>query len=343
MSFITEFVESPGYKKIMGKVYGWGAALVLAGALFKIMHYPYAGPMLLVGMGTEIVIFFLSAFEPPHETPDWSLVYPELRGLDPTNIRGGGTGGGGSDLAALIESGNLDKETVEKLSEGIKKLAMTTSQLSDVSDASLATESYLQNIMQAGEAAGKFSNVQMKTAKTLEESTGILADSYTSSASNLAEASKKVAETYTSSAKTVADAGQKIADDLTTSGKSFAESINGSGNQLLESYNEMSKVMTQHLDSVNSSSKNYTEQLSEVNKNLSTINATYELQLKGLNEQAQTTQELNSGLSTIKEHLVQSVDDSKTYKEQVAALSKTIGELNSIYGNMLSAMNTGNR
>jgi len=322
MSFITEFVESPAYKKAMGKVYGWGAAVVLAGALFKIMHYPGAGWMLLIGMGTEIVIFFLSAFEPPHETPDWSLVYPELRGLEPTTSRGG-AGGGGSDLAALIESGNLDKEVVEKLSEGIKKLAVTTSQLSDVSDASLATESYIQNIMQAGDAVGKFSNVQMKTAKTLEETTGVLADSYTSSATSLAEASKKVAE------------------DITSSGKSLVESMNGSGNQLLESYSKMSSAMTQHIDSINNNSKSYTEQLNGVNKNLSAINATYELQLKGLNEQAQTTMELNSGLSTIKEHLSQSVDDSKAYKEQVAALSKTIGELNSIYGNMLSAMNTG--
>ena len=342
MSFITEFVESPGYKKIMGKVYGWGAAVVLAGALFKIMHYPYAGPMLLVGMGTEIVIFFLSAFEPPHETPDWSLVYPELRGLESAMNRGG-SGGGGSDLAALIESGNLDKEVVEKLSEGIKKLAMTTSQLSDVSDASLATESYTQNIMQAGDAVGKFSNVQMKTTKTLEETTGILADSYTSSASNIAEASKKVAETYTSSAQTVAQAGDRIAEDLTISGKSLVESVNGSGKQLLESYSKMSSAMTQHVESINNSSEDYTQRLSGVNKNLSAINATYELQLKGLNEQAQTTMELNSGLSTIKDHLSQSIDDSKAYKEQVAALSKTIGELNSIYGNMLSAMNTGSR
>ena len=105
MSFITEFVESPGYKKAMGKVYGFGAAIVLAGALFKIMHYPGAGWMLLIGMGTEIVIFSLSAFEPPHETPDWSLVYPELRGLETTTSRGGS--GGGSDLAALIDTSDL--------------------------------------------------------------------------------------------------------------------------------------------------------------------------------------------------------------------------------------------
>jgi gliding motility-associated protein GldL len=210
MGFITEFVESPGYKKIMGKVYGWGASVVLAGALFKIMHYPGAEIMLLLGMGTEIIIFFLSAFEPPHEQPDWSLVYPELRGLEPKGPRNKG-GGGGSDLAALVESGNLDQEVVDKLADGIKKLSATTSQLADVSNASLATESYLQNIKQAGDAVGKFSNVQLKTAKTLEETSG-----------KIAEAGSKVAEV-----------GSKVAEELNNSGKSFAESVKSSGNQLV--------------------------------------------------------------------------------------------------------------
>jgi uncharacterized protein YukE len=307
MSFITEFVESPAYKKVMGKVYGWGAAVVLAGALFKIMHYPGAEIMLLLGMGTEIIIFFLSAFEPPHEQPDWSLVYPELRGLEPKGSRNKG-GGGGSDLAALIESGNIEPEVVEKLSKGIKKLAATTEQLSDVSDASLATESYLQNLKQAGDAVGKFSNVQLKTAKTLEET------------------SEKLAET----GNKVADAGKKVASDLSSS-----------GNQLIQTYSEMGKAMSQYFENISGSSKDFTSKLGDVNKNLSAINAAYELQLKGLNEQAKATQELTGGLKTIKEHLGKSVEDTKEYRDQVAALSKTVGELNSIYGNMLSAMNPG--
>jgi len=307
MSFITEFVESPAYKKVMGKVYGWGASVVLAGALFKIMHYPGAEIMLLMGMGTEIIIFFLSAFEPPHEQPDWSLVYPELRGLETKGPRNRG-GGGGSDLAALIESGNLEPAVVEKLSNGIKKLAATTEQLSDVSDASLATESYLQNLKQAGDAVGKFSNVQLKTAKTLEET------------------SAKFAET----GNKFADAGKKVASDLSSS-----------GNQLIETYSEMGKAMSQYFEGISGSSKDFTSKLGDVNKNLTAINAAYELQLKGLNEQAKATQELTSGMKTIKEHLGKSVEDTKEYRDQVASLSKTVGELNSIYGNMLSAMNPG--
>ena len=68
---------SKKWKQFMAKLYGWGASVVIIGALFKIQHYPGAGPMLVLGLGTEAVIFFFSAFEPPHEDPDWSLVYPQ--------------------------------------------------------------------------------------------------------------------------------------------------------------------------------------------------------------------------------------------------------------------------
>ena len=69
---------SKGWKNLMAKMYGIGAAIVIIGAMFKINHYPGASEMLVVGLSTEAIIFFFSAFEPPHEDPDWSLVYPEL-------------------------------------------------------------------------------------------------------------------------------------------------------------------------------------------------------------------------------------------------------------------------
>ena len=62
----------------MSKLYGWGAAIVIVGALFKIEHWEGASEMLIIGLGTEAFIFFMSAFEPPHKEPKWELVYPEL-------------------------------------------------------------------------------------------------------------------------------------------------------------------------------------------------------------------------------------------------------------------------
>lgn len=292
MSF-TEFIESPGYKKVMGKVYGLGAAVVILGALWKILHLPGATAMLIAGLGTEAVIFALSAFEPPHEMPDWSLVYPELVGLEPGDgHKGRSVGGGGSDLAALVESGHLEPAVVEKLSEGIKKLSMTSSQLSDLSNASLATESYLQNMKQAGNAVGELASVQTKTAAALEDSVGQLSQS------------------YQSSAKTIAESGDNI---------------------------------RQHFDQLNANNKEYSNKLGDVTKNLSAINSAYELQLQGLNTQAEASQALTKGMGEIKTQFEQSVADAQIYKEQVAQLSKTVSELNTIYGNMLSAMNMGSK
>ena len=69
---------SKKWKNFMAKLDGGGAALVIVGALFKIEHWPFASVFLVIGLSTEAIIFFFSAFEPPHEDPDWSLVYPEL-------------------------------------------------------------------------------------------------------------------------------------------------------------------------------------------------------------------------------------------------------------------------
>jgi len=81
MASLADIVESSGWKKFMAKLYGWGASLVILGALFKINHWKGATFFLAVGMITEAIIFFFSAFEPLHEELDWTLVYPELAGM----------------------------------------------------------------------------------------------------------------------------------------------------------------------------------------------------------------------------------------------------------------------
>ena len=72
--------NSKNGKKIMNMVYGLGAAIVILGALFKIMHLPFGNEMLILGLVTEALVFTVSAFEPVDDELDWSLVYPELAG-----------------------------------------------------------------------------------------------------------------------------------------------------------------------------------------------------------------------------------------------------------------------
>ena len=74
--------KSNTFKKGMNMVYGLGAAVVIVGALFKIMHWPYGDLMLIIGLVTEACVFVVSAFEPVDTELDWSKVYPELAGED---------------------------------------------------------------------------------------------------------------------------------------------------------------------------------------------------------------------------------------------------------------------
>jgi len=178
MMSISELVETDGWKKFMAKVYGWGASVVMVGALFKIQHYPGAGPMLVVGLLTEAVIFFFSAFEPVHAEIDWTLVYPELiptpegeeiEGIQDTTplttflkdklsgkIEGGVGGGSGKQggtalekFDELLEQGKLGPELFERLGSNLEALNNNVTNMNDISNAAVATNSYVENINNA--------------------------------------------------------------------------------------------------------------------------------------------------------------------------------------------------
>ena len=70
------FFASRKYKLITKYVTGYGASVVILGALFKIMHWPGADQMLIVGLITESLIFAFIAMEPLHEEVDWTRVFP---------------------------------------------------------------------------------------------------------------------------------------------------------------------------------------------------------------------------------------------------------------------------
>jgi gliding motility-associated protein GldL len=95
--------NSRNVKKITNMVYGLGASVVILGALFKIMHWPFGNEFLIAGLVTEALVFAYSAFEPVDDDLDWALVYPELNG-----------GSAAARHNALIEE---DKETEASLSK----------------------------------------------------------------------------------------------------------------------------------------------------------------------------------------------------------------------------------
>jgi gliding motility-associated protein GldL len=264
---MANFLSTKKGKRLMGMIYGIGAAIVIIGALFKILHWKGANEMLMVGLLTEAGIFFISAFEKPHEEPDWSLVYPELAGMhddgDKKHKKGGSVT---QDLDKMLEEAKVGPELIESLGASLKVLGENTSKLADITDASVATDEYVNNIKSA--------------SKSVES----LSESYT-----------KASESLTG---------------ITLSSEDGA---------------------------------NYGEQLHKVSKNLSELNSIYELQLSSAAQHNQATTKLYEGLEAMMSNLNASVVDTQRYKEEISQLSSNLSSLNTIYGNMLNAMNLGSR
>jgi len=320
-----ELTQSTGWKKFMAKLYGLGAAIVLLGALFKIQHWPGGAFMLTAGMGTEIVIFIFSAFEPLHEEVDWTLVYPELAGIEedgdyiPTErtVRSGGGNGVGVDnamLEKLFESADISPEVFEKLGEGLKKLTQTTANLGEVANATQATNAYVDNLQAASESVSS------------------LAEGYSKSSDNLQTSIDQLTQSYESTAGKVAKAGE-----------SLAEQIGQSNDGINEAYKGFEDALKTQLTALNSGTSGYQEKLDGLNNSLSALNTAYEMQLETTNTHLKTSEAVFEGVGSMMENLQGSVEQTEVYKQHMSQLNNNISALNAIYGNMLSAMNVSNQ
>ncbi|MGC8824725.1 MAG: gliding motility protein GldL [Bacteroidales bacterium] len=315
---LSELVQSSGWKNFMAKLYGFGASVVIIGAMFKIMHWPGAGIMIVAGLSTEAIIFFFSAFEPLHEEVDWTLVYPELAGItdddEMENFKESITSSRGNVVLEkfenLFDQSTLTPETLEKLSEGFAKLNNTISGLADISEATAATKAFATNFQNA--------------AQSLDSLTSL----YAESSNGLANSISVLSNTYQKTAQIIEQTGQKV-----------SEQVQQSGMDMANAYQKLAESITLYSSAMTNESQAYVGQVEKLNKNLSELNALYELQLRETSDYLKKNQTLYSGMDTILANLNESVNETKRYREEMGKLSEHLAALNNIYGNMLSAMN----
>jgi gliding motility-associated protein GldL len=143
-------------KKTMNFAYGMGAAVVIIGALFKLMHWPFASAMLIIGLGTEAFIFGLSAFDPVDTELDWSLVYPELAGgqakandkkEDPKDAQGLLS----QKLDTMLKEAKIDGELMASLGNSIKNFEGAAKAISPTVDSVASTKKYAEEMTKAAE------------------------------------------------------------------------------------------------------------------------------------------------------------------------------------------------
>jgi gliding motility-associated protein GldL len=162
--------QSRASKKLMNMVYGLGAAIVILGALFKIMHWPYGNLMLIIGLITESLVFTVSAFEPVDDDLDWSLVYPELAGG-----QGKGKQEGPQDaesllskkLDELLKDAQIDGELMSSLGDSIRGFEDAAKNMSPTVDSLNATQKYSEEMSLAAaqmESLNSLYKVQLESA-----------------------------------------------------------------------------------------------------------------------------------------------------------------------------------
>ncbi len=155
------FANSKFYKWLMPYLYGWGASLVIAGALFKILHWQYANEMLIAGMGTEALIFFMSAFENAPPQYKWERAYPGI--LDPEDVEDPTVT---QQLDQMFKTADVDSKTIKNLADGMKKLSQSASGLGDVAD---GTKKYNTQMLTASQSLEKINDLYMEQIKSSEQ------------------------------------------------------------------------------------------------------------------------------------------------------------------------------
>jgi gliding motility-associated protein GldL len=318
---IGEILKSKRWKVLMGFVYGWGASLVLIGALFKLQHWNHSGIMLTIGLMTEAFIFFISAFEPSMEHPDWTRVYPELQDdYDPMKPSEEIQSDSNS-FDSLLNSTNITPELLTKIGKSLADLSNTASGISDISAATLATDVYVHNLNSASESMITFSEMNNQANDIIYNSIGELASSYSNTA-------HKISET-----------GEGMLTKLNDTSIKFTKQIDESGTKLVESYQKLSGSMEKGFKELDMNSSNFGENLQKLNKNIESLNVVYEKQLKGTNEQIHTSTKFFEDLNQMNQVIAASAQEMKKYRENAEQLNSHLDALNSIYGNMLGAMN----
>ena len=182
----TSFFESKTWKNIMKYVYGLGAAVVIMGALFKIMHWPGASLMLIVGLSTEAVIFVMSVLEPVHLDSDWSRVFPELadtegEGVDEVEgvglydlIKAGSEepGSQADKLADKLGEAGIDNALIGRLKDGMSNLADNASSLGSMASATGATDQYVTSLQNASSSLDSLADQYKESATSIAAISG---------------------------------------------------------------------------------------------------------------------------------------------------------------------------
>ena len=189
---LQKWMDSVPGQTFLNYAYSWGASVVILGTLFKLTHLPGANLMLYLGMGTEVVVFFLSAFDRPFDkTADGmelaihnseeseSGETPSISGSGSPQVQGGGTviiGGGGFVGEEMEEAESNYVAELNRLTEMLSKVSEQSMRLTRDSEEMENLNRTLTGICKVYEMQLKSASSQIGTIDQINEQTKHMAE-----------------------------------------------------------------------------------------------------------------------------------------------------------------------
>lgn len=351
---VEMFLSSESGKRALSFCYSWGAAIVIIGALLKILHHPWGTPVLTFAMIVEALVFVISGFERPSSEYNWEEVFPVLKSknpLDRPDFVAGGSGGGGAVIgggggggtvivgegAASLGGGTGGTVIIGGMPGGMVPGAMAPGAMG-------AEEEPVANGSSAGGGVSYVPTPQVTPQQLVNAGMSTMG----------LNVSEQDSEMLAESIKKLNSAAEQIAKmaDLTEATQSYIDQMS-SVSQNLEKFNEVTGSLGAVSDTLISSCKvisgvteddaeekpkSYVENMSKLNDNLSDLNQFYETQLSGVRSQMDTIQHINAGLNRIRDMYDSSIVDSAAFRNENERMAQLLSQLNQVYGRLLQAM-----
>lgn len=190
---LQKWLDSVPGQTFLNYAYSWGASIVILGTLFKLTHLPGANLMLYLGMGTEVVVFFISAFDRPFDKTAIGKELPthldeegeESEGAEDetgqnvaggaviqgggTIVIGGGAGGGMSSVPAAVNDNGTVAAGGTVLSGGSESPVWLQQQQQITPELEEATGNYVDELKKLTEMLGKVADQSERLTRDSEE------------------------------------------------------------------------------------------------------------------------------------------------------------------------------
>ena len=331
-NFIERWLSGEKGQRFFNFAYSIGAAVVILGALFKILHLAGGNEMLTIGMGTEVLMFVLTAFDRPEKEYRWEEVFPVLRSGDPEDrpdfqsgsgiiVNGGMVAGEGGDVIA----GDSEVELVDEDSEYSPiGGTVSTPQGGAVVQGSNGPIVVTPGAARAAVGLPQGIDLSPEDTQSLSESIAKMAAA-SDQLSRMAELTDATQQ-YLSQMSLISDQMQKLGETT--------QALNDVSSTLLNSY----RAITDNSETINSSSTGYVEQMESLNRNIGGLNTIYEIQLKSISSQLDSIDRVNRSMKDIRDMYEKSAAESANYCDETEKMARYMKQLNSVYEKMIKAM-----